>query len=271
MEQNSVGIISKATFVYKMGRQKRAVAACFIIVLLSFLLCVVLAFFSGEAVFLLIQALVFLVAGTVQVYQLNKELHRLSVVQRWLFSLSLAGTLLLLFAFFFLLQNRFSWFMIIAGPAAFLFPFVLLETYRLYLQVSYAGAKTWYPSHELSMTFPDIYVNGFPVCFKIIQGEGSKDVLSIDFLPSVRMKPGEVLVDIAQKQKRQGGKEILLANAAGETYHWIFLTRDKLLWNRALDPALTLSQNKIKYGNVIYALRVKENAVDVTLPDDEQE
>ena len=141
-------------------------------------------------------------------------------------------------------------------------PFVLLEMYRLYAEISYADAKSWYPSQELTMTFPDIYVNGFPVCFKIIQGENARDVLSIDFLPSVRMKPGEVLVDIAQKQKRQGEKEILLANAAGEPYHWIFLTREKWLWNRALDPALTLSQNKIKYGNVIYALRVKENAVD---------
>lgn len=264
-------MISKAMFVNKMGQQKRAVATCFAVVLLSFLLCVGLAFFLAEAVFLPIQEFIFLFAGALLVYRLNKDLRRLSVVRQWFFCFSLAGTLLLLLAFFYLMQNRFSWFMIIAGPAAFLFPFILFETYRLYLQVSYAGAKTWYPSGELTMTFPDIYVNGFPVRFKVIQGEGSKDVLSIDFLPSVRMKPGEILVDIAQKQKRQGGQEFELANAAGEPYRWIFLTRDMLLWTRPLDPALTLSQNKIKYGNVIYALRVKENPVGLTLPDDEQD
>lgn len=261
MEQDTFRMTGKTMLTDKLGQQKGAMATSFILVLLTFIVCMVIAFFSNESVFLLLEALLFLVAGTAHVFLLNKELPGFSATQRWLFTFSLAGTLVLLFALFYFSQSRFTWLFMVSGPSAFLLPFTVLDVYRLYNQVSAAGMKTWYPVSELSATYPAIYVNGIPVCFKIILGEGREDRLSIDFLPSVRLKPGEILVDIAQKQKRQSGYDIPLLDENGEPYRWVFLTPDRLLWKRALDPGLTLSQNRIKYGNVIYAVRVEEENV----------
>lgn len=259
MEQHTFWMTGKTRLTDKLGQQKGAMATCFIIILLTFIVCMVVAFFLNESLFLLVEGLLFLAAGTVHVWMLNKELPGFSHTQRWLFTFSLAGTVVLLFALFFLLQSRFSWLFMVSGPSAFLLPFTALEIYRLYNQVAEAGMTTWYPVSEFSATYPAIYVNGIPVCFKIIMGENREDRFSIDFLPSVRLKPGEILVDIAQKQKRQGGYDIPLLDENGEPYRWVFFTPDQVLWKRALDPALTLSQNRIKYGNVIYAVRVEEN------------
>jgi hypothetical protein len=270
MEQDTIWMVSKANLSYKLGRQKKSIVTGIAIVLVAYVLCTGIALFGSKATFLLAQPLIFLAAGALHVYRMNNDLRNLTVSERWVFTLALTVTLLLLFTFFFF-WNQFSWFMIFTGPSAFVLPFVLVELYRLYFEISYADARPWHPTNELSMSFPDIYVNGIPVCFKIIQGEGRSETLSVDFLPSVRMKPGEILVDIAQKQIRKGETEVPLFSADEVPFRWIFLTSDKLLWKRALDPNLTLSQNKIKYGNVIYALRMTEEEVDATLPDEEHD
>ena len=268
MEQNTLWIGNKLNLSYLQGRLKKSIVTGIALVLVAYAVCTGIALFGSKAAFLVAQPLIFLAAGALHVYKMNKDLHTLRVAERWLFTLSLTATLFLLFTFFFF-WSQFSWFMVFTGLSAFLLPFVVLELYRLYAEISYAEARTWRPTAELSMSFPDIYVNGIPVCFRIIQGEGSRNSLSIDFLPSVRMKPGEILVDIAQKQKRKGENEFPLFSPEDVPYRWIFLTRDNLLWKRALDPSLTLSQNRIKYGNVIYALRVNEEDADLALPEEE--
>src|SRR6476659_1756937 len=123
MEQDTFWMTGKTRLTDKLGQQKGAMATCFIIVLLTFVVCMVIAFFSGENVFLFLEALLFLGAGTAHVFLLNKELPGFTSTQRWLFTFSLAGTLVLLFVLFFLLQARFSWLFIITGPSAFLLPF----------------------------------------------------------------------------------------------------------------------------------------------------
>lgn len=267
MRHDTLWMAKKLSFAFKTGWQKSPLVHLLTLVVLAFVLSLCTALFRNESVFWAAQSLLFLTTGLLLLWKLNTDWPTLTVSQRWVLTFSLAGTACLLFGLFFLWQSRFSWWVMLVGPAAFLLPFVLTELYRLYWQLSYAGAGAWVPTTELQASYPDIYVNGIPVRFVIIQGEAGADTLTVNCLPSVRMRPGEILADISQKRKKQGESEVHFMAPDGRPYQWIFLTRDQLLWRRPLQPLLTLSQNKVHYGYVVYAMQVNEG-LDFNQPND---
>lgn len=266
MEQNTLWMTEEATLANKANRQKGTVMGSIALVVFAIGVCVCIALYWHDFAFYFAEFFGFLAVGSLHVYRLNRQEH-INSKERWIFTGSLAVMIFIFFAFFFYWQNRFLWLLIFPGPCAFLLPFFLAESFRLYQQLSFAGAIPWQPTTELQQTNPDIYLNPFPLRFKVNQCLPGKKNTVVDVSTSRRMKVGEIFCDMTQKQKKQGVTEIDLTDESGTAYRWIFLTREFLLWQRPLDPNLTLLQNNVRENAVLYAYRV-EARDDDTHPEE---
>jgi hypothetical protein len=267
MKQNTLWMDKESTLTYKIGQQKSSVTTCIAIVLIAFAISLCVALFWSFAVFSVAQIIIFLIAGSLHLYKLEKDLTMLTTTEKWICTLALGAAILVLYSCSALGGVRMPLVMILAGPGAFIKPFILSEMYRLYQQIAYADAKTWYPVNEMTQSYPDIYPNGVLVRFRIIYGGSRSERFSFQLRTSARMNVGEIFYDVVQKQKKQRLNDIALMNHEQEPFHWVFSTMDMLLWKRTLDPGLSLLQNRVKENSVIYAERVVEEESNFPVQD----
>ncbi len=256
MEQNTLYLDKKPTFTYKIGRQKGAVATCMGIVVVAYAISVFVFHLAGHAAFFIVQPIFFIVAGTVHLYIMDKHLQMLTAAERWLYTLTIAAAIPVLFGFSPLWGISLQFGIIMVGFSAFFLPFLLSELWDLYWQISYSGAKVWHLSPEKAIDYPDLYLNGIPVRFRIISGEPGEGMLTVKFQASAKMDLGDIFCDMAQKHNRKSSRKVELSDKEQQPFHWIFTTKDTLLWKRTLDPEKSLRKNRLNDYAVIYAQRV---------------
>lgn len=264
MKQNTLWVDKEPTLSYKMGQQKTAVAVVLSAVLTAYILSICVALFWSSAAFTIAQPLLFLAVGLLHVYRLKNDFRLLTATQKWIYTLAVAATIFLLFAIAPVWGLRFSFLTMVAGAVAFLLPAVLAELLQTYVQFAFGNATTWQATNEGSLTYPDVYMAGMPVRFKIMLEENEKPSFQTKFRTLAEMNLGEVFYDMAQKQNKKGIDTIDLFDDQKHPYRWLFFTYNFLGLIRPLDSKRSLHSNHLRKNSTIYAQRLLANDVIVS-------
>lgn len=267
MEQKTLLLTKRSSFTGKIGQQKGAVAFSLAVAVAASILAVVLALFTNDLIFSIAQPLLFLVAGALHYNRMLQDLPVLTPTERWLYSLCIAATILLLLGCSWFWGAYLQVITLLAGPGAFLLPLALAELWRLYVKISFAEPKVWKLTTEMDETYPAIYITGIPLRFKIIDEEAEDSAGIIQARALQRMRLSEAFCDTVQKQNKKGEQGIALTDAEQRPTRWIFYTNDMVIWKRTLDPNLSIIKNNLKRNAVVYAQRLRDEEND--LPNNE--
>lgn len=259
-EQNTWALPKKVTLTGKISQQKGAVAYSLVMVILASTLTVAVAVLASDAVFSVVQPFLFLIVGSLHLRRLRWDLHNLTGAEKWLYTLFMAATILVLLGCSWFWGVYFSAVTLLAGPCAFLVPFVLAELWQVYAEISYGEAKVWKLTSELDNEYPAIYITGVPIRFKVMDTEAEASFGLIETRALPRMKLAEAFCDTVQKQNKKAEQPIHLVDAAQKPTRWVFYTNDMVVWKRSLDPELSIIKNKLKRNAVIYVQRLPEVA-----------
>lgn len=259
MDKETLFVDKKTTLTYKISQQKGAVATSIAAVMLAYALCAFAwLFFDSSLMVLLMMPVLFIIVGALHVFLVGRHLGMLTIAEQWVYTLFVAATVLLLSSSSSLWELQLPLNSLFVAPSAFLLPFVLSQMWRLYVRISYGGAKTWQPELDSDTEYPDIYIKGIQVRFRVIPAHPEIPRFSVRFQASNKMVLGEVFIDMLQKQIKKGLPSEILFPPGRQKDEWVFYTRDKLLWKRTLDPDQSIRRNRLKEKKVIYARRVTE-------------
>lgn len=203
----------------------------------------------------LVLPLFFLLAGSLHVSLLRQNLPLVSVAGQWVYTLAMAVVAAGLLRSAQLVGLALPLRLVASGAAAYLLPFALSEIWQVRVQLAWQHARTWYPSGERLVQYPSFYFNSTPIRFRILPGKGAAKE-SVVFRVSNEMSLGKIFYDLVQHKLRKNGREVALADAGRNPFHWMFFTTDGFLFSRALDPEKTIGENGLNENAVIYAQKV---------------
>lgn len=244
------------TLSHKIGEQKGAVVIVLAAVMVAYVLSVVVAVFWNHMAFALVQGLLFLAVGLLHLSRLRSDFQAFTTTQKWVYSLVVGISIFLLFGLASFWHIRLPFVTMLAGAVAFLLPFVLSELVRTYMQLAFGNAAPWQVSNEVAVAYPDVYLAGMPVRFRILPEGGEQTAFQAEFRTLAEMKLGEVFYDMMQKQAKKGIGHTALFDNKNQPYQWLFFTTNFMGWSRALDPSLSLAENSLKKDSVIYVQRL---------------
>ncbi|MEJ7913319.1 MAG: TssN family type VI secretion system protein [Chitinophagaceae bacterium] len=208
-----------------------------------------------------IQLIGFVALGSWHTAQVQKPFSIFTTrddASKWFFTLAFTAGLIAIFLVLQLLYSHFNLLTGIASAAAFVLPFLVFESWVLYVGFTQQDYPPWHLPLGLFDKRATIFLNSVTVKIKVA---GSffypEETLFITTGPS-RMQLGKLFHRLVVKQNSGEKPMIELLDETRQAFAWTFYAEGyKGLEQRVLDPEATLIQNKLKDGSTIVATRVK--------------
>lgn len=177
---------------------------------------------------------------------------------KWVFTLSFTTGLTVVFLLLYFLKVGFTLLTAIASAAAFVLPFLVFESWLMYV----GSTQQYYPPWHLPLGLFDkratIFLNSVTVKMKVAGSFFYPEEVVFTTTGPARMQLGKLFHRLVVKQNSGDKPMIELLDETRQAFAWTFYAEGyKGLKQRVLDPEATLIQNKLKDGSTIVATRVK--------------
>lgn len=207
----------------------------------------------------LFQLLLFFAFGNVYVLQRQIFLNQKDSVKPRNYMLPVAISLCIILSGLYLLFSRQMWMMAFSSMAAFMLPFFLKLCWSLFTAIPEKKYDTWIPRKGVSDR-ASIFIDSLSVKLKLC-----RHLLDVpDKVYKVHaphyIKLGDFFSHFLTEQNRNPDTSVEDTDDNENKYAWEFFATDLYgLQLRRLDPYLTLVENKIRKGAVIYLRRITQS------------
>ncbi len=208
-----------------------------------------------------IQFLAFIALGTWHTVQIQKPFSVFTTRDeafKWVFTIGFTAGLFAVFLLLHFLDIGFVLLTAIASAAAFVLPFLVFESWLMYVGSTQQSYPPWHLPLGIFDKRATIFLNSVTVKIKVAGSFFYPEEMVFTTTGPARMQLGKLFHRLVVKQNSGEKPMIELLDESRQAFAWIFYAEGyKGLEQRVLDPEATLIQNKLKEGSTIVATRVK--------------
>ena len=226
-------------------------------VALLFIACLVTGcahfFYNGRFIFLM-QLCTLLLLGCVYVNFMHKKDIDADGNDAFIYSLFIAIAMLAALSAVYYFAGRLQFMNIVYFSSAFLLPGVIMESWRLFIDLPSGQKQVWFYAKEIPEEPLFVYLENKPVRVKII----IDDIPPFTVLTAAPLTLPLGMAFFYILKKEDGSRHWLkqFVKEDGRPYGWVFYSTNYGLWKTYFNPEENLHRNGIRSNSLIVAKRI---------------